>query len=326
MSIARETFVKFFLKILSKIGPIGLMIMSLIWIVQSCPVFAAGKVSLRVAPLAYDLVISPGEQKSGQIFIENISDQDLEISTEFSDFFIDEDGNYLFPGEKDGPATEKYKLFSMRDWIRADKNNFALNKAKSEVINYTIQVPVDANLGGHYGAVFFRSSCQLDGNQAVVSTDKSRVCVSARPGVLFLVQAGGEAQKSGKLKRAEIPGISFRNKETLNIELENTGNVHFKPEGEILAKNLFGKEVFQLDIKDKTLLPGTSRQFSGTVERKDFLGVYRIIGSVRDGDGNEMRLKKWIFLVPWKEFLAILALVAVWIWFLRKYRVSKKKK
>ena len=133
----------------------------------------------------------------------------MNMSVEFSDFFVDENGEYIFPGEKDRPALEKYKLFSMRDWIRTDKTNFSLNKGQNQEIDFSIKVPAEANLGGHYGAVFFRTSCQLEEDKAVVSTDKSEVCVSARPGVLFLVQVGGEAVKSGRLKKAEIPRIIF---------------------------------------------------------------------------------------------------------------------
>ena len=90
------------------------------------------------------------------------------------------------------------------------------------------------------------------------------------------------------------------------MELENTGNTHFKPEGVISAKNLTGKEIFRVDIKDKTVLPGMSRSFSGILERKDFLGIYKIFGSIKDGNGKEIKFQKWTFLVPWKEILVIL--------------------
>jgi hypothetical protein len=159
----------------------------------------------------------------------------------------------------------------------------------------------------------------------MISTDKSKVCISARPGVLFLVQVGGEAVKSGRLKKAEIPGISFSDKENLAIELENTGNTHFKPEGWIIFKNLFGREISRTEIKDKTILPTASRTFSSGLERKDLFGLYKIQGSIKDGDGKEMRFERKLFMVPWKELLAVLALIGAWWWLLKKFRLSKKK-
>ena len=269
--------------------------------------------------------INPGEEKSSKIYVENISEEALDINVEFSDFFLDDDGKYIFPSDEDHSARERYKLFFMKDWLQASKTNFSLNKDQNEVVDISVAVPQEANLGGHYGAVFFRTNCRLEEDKAVVSTDKSRVCVSARPGVLFLIQVEGEAVKSGKLKKAEIPRISFADKENLKIELENTGNSHFKPEGTVLAKSLAGQEIFRLDIKDKTLLPKTSRSFAGVLEKRDLFGVYKILGSVKDGDGKEIQFSKWIFLVPWREILVILALAGFWWWFLEKFRVSKKK-
>jgi hypothetical protein len=290
-----------------------------------CPaVLAAEKISLRVSPVSFDLTISPDEEKSSQLILENTSDQDLEINVEFSDFFMDENSQYIFPSGEDQVMSEKYGLFSMQNWFRVDKPVFTVKKGQKEIIDVAISVPEKASLGGHYGAVFFRTNCQSEEDKAVISTDKSKVCVSARPGVLFLVQVGGEAVKSGKLKKAEIPGISFSDKENLKIELENTGNTHFKPKGEIIGKNIIGKEIFRTDIKDKTLLPGTSRDFSQILEKKDFLGVYNIIGTIKDGDGKEAKFSRWTFLAPWKEFLAIIALILGSVWFLKRFKIKKR--
>lgn len=308
---------------MGRIGLAGGLAVFLFGIFSSVSAQAA-PISLRVSPLSYDFVVNPGGEQGGKIVVENISNQGLKVTVGFSDFFIDENGNYFFSSEEEKSAVEKYKLFFMKDWFRADKKELFLKEGQDEIVNFSIQVPPDANLGGHYGAVFFRSSCRLENDQAVVATDKSRICVSARPGVLFLVQVGGEAVKSAKLKKAEIPKISFADRENLNVELENTGNTHFKPEGTVSAKSLFGKEIFRLDIKDKTILPGVSRGFSGVLERKDFLGIYKIAGAVKDGDGKEVKFEKWTFLVPWKEILVILGLVGIWIWLLRRFRVLRK--
>lgn len=299
-----------------------IVLASLFWVF---PAWAKTPVSLTVSPLSYDLAINPGEEKKAVVSVGNNSDQPIEVKVEFSDFFVGEDGSYVFPSEEDKAAIEKYKLFFMKNWFQTDKESFVLPKGGSENVEIRVKVPEKATLGGHYGAVFFRTNCQLEEDTAVVSSDKSKVCVSARPGVLFLIQVGGEAVKSGELKKMEIPKISFADKENLEIEIQNTGNTHFKPEGTILAKNLAGRVVFQMDIKDRTLLPGLSRSFSGALERKDWAGIYRVSGLVKDGNGKEMKFQKWTFLVPWKEWLAIFGLLSLGIWFWRNFKVKKKK-
>ncbi len=286
---------------------------------------AEGPVSLTVSPLYYDLGVNPGEEKTGKISIGNNSDQNIDIGVEFSDFFMDDAEGYIFPERKE-IANENLKPFLMSKWLSVDKPDFSLEKGKNETIEYTIKVPQDANLGGHYGAIFFRAQCKVEKDENVVFSDKSSICVSGRAGVLFLVQVGGEAVKKGVLKKVEVPKITFSDKSKLNIEIENEGNSHFKPEGEVLVKNIFGKEISRLEIKDKTILPTTSRIFSKDLQRKDFLGLYRLSGSIKDGEGRDMKFQKTIFLVPWKELLAIIALIGVWIWFLSKFRISRKKR
>jgi hypothetical protein len=285
---------------------------------------AEGPVSISVSPLYYDLEISPGEEKTGTIFVGNGSEQALDVSAEFSDFFIDDAGNYIFP-EGRNVRNENLRPYLMENWLSVDKPEFRLDKGQNESVQYKVSVPSDANLGGHYGVIFFKTRCSLEEDKNVVYTDKSAICLSGRAGVLFLVQVGGGAVKKGEIKKLTLPRISFSDKSSLSVEIANVGNTHFKPEGSVVVKDLFGREQGRMEIKDKTLLPTLSRTFSAELSRKDFFGVYKVSGGIRDGDGREMRFSKRVFLVPWKELLAILALAGVWWWFLKKFKISRRK-
>lgn len=282
-------------------------------------------IALRIAPLSYDLTINPGEEKSGKIYIENISDVDIEVQAELSNFFIDDNGSYIFTDEKE-ITNENLKPYLMSSWLSLNENNFTLGKGENKLVDYNIKVPLDANLGGHYGVVFFRTACKAFDDKAVVSTDKSSVCVSGRVGTLFLVQVGGDATKKGILKKLDLPKLSFGDKANLSIEIENVGNTHFRPEGQVVVKNIFGQEMSKTEIKDKTILPTMSRTFSEELVRKDLLGFYRIQGSIKDGDGNEMKFSRYVLMLPWKEILIILLITGGWIWFLKKFRIRKIKK
>jgi hypothetical protein len=282
-------------------------------------------IALRISPLSYDLKIDPGEQKSGKIYIENMSNTDIEIQSEFSNFFVDDSGGYMFTGEKE-VANENLKPYLMSSWFSLSENNFTLGKGESKIVGYEIKVPRDASLGGHYGAIFFRTVCKASDDKAVVSTDKSSVCVSGRVGTLFLVQAGGKAARKGILKKINVPKFSLDDKATLSVEIENAGNTHFQPEGQIVVKNFFGQEISKMEIKDKTILPTTSRTFPETLTRKDLLGFYKIQGSIKDGDGNEMKFNRYVLMPPWKQISIAILIVGVWIWFLKKFNIKKIKK
>jgi hypothetical protein len=281
--------------------------------------------ALRISPLSYDLEINPGEEKSGKIYIENTSNADVEVQAEFSNFFVDDSGGYIFTGEKE-VANENLKPYLMSDWFSLGEKNFTLGKGENKTVGYEIKVSGDASLGGHYGVIFFRTVCKTPLDKAVVSTDKSSVCVSGRVGTLFLVQVGGGAARKGVLKKIDLPKLSLKDKTSLSVEIENVGNTHFRPEGEIVARNLFGKEIAKMEIKDKTILPTMSRTFLENLSRKDLIGFYKIQGLIKDGDGAEMKFSRYILMPPWKEMLVVLLIIGAWILFLKKIRIRKIKK
>ena len=285
-------------------------------------VLAADAVALKVAPLFFDLQINPGEEKTGQIYVENNSANDTDVSVSFSDFFIDDAGNYIFSDGKD-VSNPELKPYDMQGWFSTDSPEFHLAKGESRLVKYTIDVPKDTDLGGHYGAIFFKTDCQAVTDKNVVYSDKSSLCVSGRVGTLFLATIGGNASRKAQIEQVNVPRFTLSDKANLSVDIRNTGNTHFMPSGSIDVKSLTGNEVLHLDVKDKTLLPNENYAISGEILRSDGIGVYRIIGSIKDGDGNVVNFQRWIIMFPWKEIIAIILLIGLVYWFRRRFEVKK---
>lgn len=287
-------------------------------------VLAKGEVSLKVAPLFFDLQINPGQEKTGKIYIENNSDEKILITPEFSDFFVNAEGGYIFSDNKK-IKNENLKPYLMREWFSLDVDSFELKPGENRTVKYGVKVLKNANLGGHYGAIFFKTSCVQEKDEAVVYSDKSSLCVSGRVGTLFLIQVGGGQNKKGSIKDVDIPTLNLNDKIKLSIDIQNDGNTHFKPLGSISVKSITGREVYNLDIKDRTILPTNSRSFEGEFIEKSVLGIYRIKGDIKDGDGNDLYFQKWLFVFPWKKMIMIAVTLVILIWFFREYKIRIKK-
>ena len=285
-------------------------------------VLAADAVSLKVAPLFFDLKIDPGGQKTGQIYVENNSANDTDVTVSFSDFFIDSSGNYIFSDEKT-VANPELQPYVMRDWFATDSPQFHLAKGEGRLVKYTLNVPQDANLGGHYGAIFFKTSCQPIMDKNVIYSDKSSVCVSGRVGTLFLLTVGGNASRKAVIEQINVPRLTLSDKADLAVDIKNTGNTHFMPSGTIDVKSLTGNEILKLDVKDKTLLPNENYAIAGQILRRDGLGIYRIDGSIRDGDGTELKFQRWIIMLPWQEIVVLALVLGLLYWFWRRFEVRK---
>jgi hypothetical protein len=285
---------------------------------------ASSSITLRAAPLSYDLQVNPGQEKSAELYIENMSSDDVGIEVEYSDFFIDDAGRYIFSDDRE-IENEEFRRYSLKSWLSVSSESFSLGKNASKKIEFKMNVPNEATLGGHYGAIFFRTFCENQKDKNVVATDKSSVCVSGRVGTLLLVSVGGYPDRRGEIENVKLQKFSSSDQADLNVKIKNTGNTHFKPQGKIVIKNIFGQTVEQVNIADKTLLPMTSFDFASKIARRDIVGLYFIEGDIQDGDGRNMVFKKFIFMPPWRQML-----VAIFIFFLllliaKKFRIQKKK-
>ena len=280
-------------------------------------------VVLKVAPLFFDLQIDPGGEKTGKIYIENASDQELDIVAEASDFFIDTTGNYIFSDNK-SIANPELKPYLMREWFKLDADNLKLAPGEGKNVEYRVQVPGDAALGGHYGSIFFRTLCTLSQDEHVIATDKSSLCVAGRVGVLFLVQVGGHAIKSGEINHIKLPKITFENEANLLVEIKNTGNTHFIPSGNIKVAGLIGQNRQEIEIGNKILLPKQQYNFQTKIKGGDILCIYKINGSIKDGDGHNLSFQRYIFIPQWEKLVIIILIIMGLFYFYKKFRFQKK--
>jgi len=301
----------------------GVVLISSLFVISKNSARADSPVSFRIAPLSYDFQVNAGDVKTGKLDVENVSDNDLQIAVEYSDFFIDDSGKYIFSDDREIENSE-FKKYSMKSWITSGDENFQLKKRSSQTIEFKLSVPAEATLGGHYGAIFFRTVCPGMENKNVVASDKSSICVSGRIGTLFLVSVGGTPNRQGQIENVALSKFSSEDQTDLGVEIKNTGNTHFKPVGTVAVKNFLGQAVSKFEIGDKTLLPKNSYLYSSQIKRQDLIGFYTIDGQVRDGNGNLMQFKRYVFMPPWKETLITIFAVLGLIWFLKKFKIMKK--
>ncbi len=92
--------------------------------------------------------------------------------------------------------------------------------------------------------------------------------------------------------------------------LKNEGDIHVKPFGKIVVKNMFGKKVSEnsnLILVDKpdsraNILPASTRRFVNDLPKKSLLGRYTIVANLgySSGSGDLISAKSsfW-YLPPW---------------------------
>ncbi|MDO8669783.1 MAG: hypothetical protein Q7K65_05885 [Candidatus Buchananbacteria bacterium] len=276
--------------------------------------------ALTIAPAIIDINLDPGQSQTYQLQLYNETGEDIFLNGSIEKF------------EPKGENGQTQILpFDVSDksvnWIKLPNNSLVLRPGESISVPVVIDIPKTAGLGGYYLAVMWESS---SGPQSAKS---HQALVSSRVGELVLLEVKGEVNNNLEI-------IDFNLKTTRNfysslpidffLRLRNSGNIHERPQGSIIIKNLLGQTVEALTVNGQSgaILPGTIRVFE-TVwsldENKNLfsnlaeelrhfaIGRFSAQALVTYGDGKSLDSELiYFWVIPWLPLaLIVLFLLAV---------------
>lgn len=264
---------------------------------------------LEISPPTVELSVDPGSRHDFKVKVKNITSQTVVVKPSVHDFLArGEDGTprFLIDEEvNDNP-------YSLKDWL-SKTGDLTLSPNQSRKINVSLRVPKDASPGGHYGLVRFNAV-------APGQTKDSNLNLSASIGALVLARVSGDIKPELKLAdfytaRGEQRQGFFEFRPIKFVaRIENTGNVHLKPQGEIVVKNIFNQTVASLVVNEQggNVLPSSIRRFEQTLNSKPLFGRYTAELTLGDGNNQTLGEKTSFWVIPYKLVaLALVALLAV---------------
>lgn len=297
------------------------------------PTITEAKVTLSIFPEKFDLEVSRGEILKDKIRISNSSDTPLTININLKNFSAgDETGGMVF---KEEAADISY---NPSQWIKFEKESFILEPGESKEIKFTLNVPANAEPGGHYAAAFF---------QTEISPETAQARIMPTLAVLFLLKIKGAEEKYPALDKQielvefNVPRFIEAGPVNLSFRVKNNDPIHIKAGGRLVIYNLFNRVKEEIKIEEQTILPGKIRFFEvKTSDKKKFdkffIGPYRVelvlaSQTWREKIGNDRQLVEEInfFAFPWKTFLifiSVLFLIIILRYFLRKNKKSQLTK
>jgi len=208
----------------------------------------AGAISL--SPSTIEIKVEPGETSEYYIELLNESQEDAYLSGTIEVF---EAKNETGEAEIVDPAIG-YQAVA---WIGLPVNSVALQPGEIIKVPVRIAVPKTADVGGYYLAIMWETGPGPKAND-------NRVGVSGRIGNLLFLSVGGQAQEELAIEEFKLTD----DKNTFNflpvnfsVRLKNFGNVHSRPDGMIIIKNMFGglSQTVPLNPNGYNVLPQTIR-------------------------------------------------------------------
>jgi hypothetical protein len=272
--------------------------------------------ALEISPPVMTLTANPGQVLKTKISLRDVTDGDLSVSNEIDDFVAaGEDGTpkiLLGQDANDSP-------FSMKDWVQP-LPQLLLKSKQIKTLDVVINVPKSASPGGHYGVIRFTGTPPgLTG---------SGVSLSASLGALMLITVNGDIKENltvqqfsvGMLNSDKTVGKAANFFEAAPLAftelIKNEGNIHEKPTGQVIIKDMFGKPVAGLNINlpPRNILPDSTRKFTQNLD-KSVIGTKRLFGhytatlTVKYGKDQMLTAKQSFWVIPWKLILFIVILL-----------------
>jgi len=258
--------------------------------------------------------VQPGQRLEGTMKVINDSADSLTFQVDIQDFVVtDTNGtpNLL-------PAGTLAKKYSAASWIGVYPDSFSVAPHQKELLNYFVQIPLDARPGGHYGAVVFKP---VGGN----GENATGASVQTQIGSLFYLPVAGNIYEHADVTKL-ITDHPFYEYGPVNIatQITNHGDKHIKPLGTITITNMIGATVTTLPLDIRNIFPGAARDFQNTLSRHWMIGRYKVQLLASYGKSNNLPLIAtvyfWVF--PWKVAmiitLLIIALVLGWLYWRKK--------
>ena len=179
--------------------------------------------ALTISPPRFELDGNPGSIINQTIKLFN--------ETEETRIFYPAVQDFAARGEAGEPGfVEKSEEYGLSDWLKMDLLPISLAAKERKEISFTVEVPDNAEPGGHYAAIFFSTQPPTE------ILGATPIAIAGKLGSLVLLRVGGEITEIGKL-------LEFDTKDKKNfythlpidfyLRFENLGNVHLKPQGQI---------------------------------------------------------------------------------------------
>ena len=269
---------------------------------------SAAPLPVAIRPAHFEITANPGDQVKATVYFWNGTDVELPVHMESEDIRPQDEEGHVAGGAEDA-------VNSLKDWVKPKYPDVVVFPKQEIALDFTIDVPPNADPGSHWGGVVVRTAPVFSGGGAAIQT---------RVGTIVLLRVSGEAKEKLTLESMSMPRFAESPPIALETLFRNEGTVHEAPSGSIEVRNMFGWLVATGTLPLRNVWPGDLRKITASVGDGLWLGRYTVLLQAHYGDsGAELDAKRIIWIVPWRsqgwKLLLGIGILAFVIWKRRNF-------
>lgn len=218
--------------------------------------------ALTISPPLIDSEANPGSIIQGTIKLTNDTSETAQFFSSINRFEA--------KGEQGEPQiiTEEDERIGLVNWIDITPGPVELSPGQTRHIPLSINIPKDAEPGGHYAVIFWGTK------SPEIEDSETAIGIESKVGVLVLLTVGGEIVENGRILEFDTVGSKHLFSHLpigFYLRFQNDGTIHIVPQGEIHIKDIFGREVDKRLINEKggSVLPSSVRRFETTWNKQN---------------------------------------------------------
>ncbi len=279
----------------------------------------ANTTTLNVSPMTQRISLTPGETYTGSVKVSNpaAAEHNLDYSVSVGSFNV-------FDSNFDNVSTTTITDYNqIMDWISLSQESGSVAPNETQIINFYINVPLDAPAGGQYATII------ISDDTDIAKENSGNVVISEGTSIASIIYAdvAGETIRTGAILENNIPSFVTSGSITANSTVENTGNVHADAEYILQVFPLFSDEEVYTNEENPQkfiVLPDTTRYAEQNWEGTPAVGIFKVRQTVKIVD-ETTTVEKIVVKCPlWLLFVIILAVIALVVWLVLKSKNRKK--
>jgi len=229
------------------------------------------------------LVIPPGGSQTGEIRIDNISGENLDVRVYWEDWAYAQ-GN---DGSKDFLASNS-TTYSAAKFVTFSPGEFIIPPFGRQTVSYVVRLPEDAK-SGYYGVLFFESTLgkYASPGDSDISERQAGIDVALRMASLFYIETKGKNNRKAEIGNFSLSGNKDGSPLLIEAEFLNAGDVDLTAGGSFNIMDSKGMVYARGKFKDVYTLPGNKTKLTAEWKNGISQGTYSLIATIDIGKSQE---------------------------------------